>query len=473
VTGITSSTNFPTTAGASQTTNQGVVDAFVTKLNPAGSGLLYSTYLGGSDYDQALGIAVDVAGDAYVTGYTFSRNFPITAGAFQTTNPGTSYAFVTKLNPTGSGLLYSTYLGGEATFANAIAVDDAGDAYVTGRTYANFPTTVGAFQTTTQGSYDAFVTKLNPTGSGLLYSTYLGGTDYDVGNGIAVNAAGDAYVTGTTYSTDFPITAAAFQPTGSYDAFVTKLNPEGSGLLYSTYLGGSSYDYGNGIAADAAGNAYVTGYTYSPDFPTTAGAFQTTYHGSYDAFVSKLNPAGTGLFYSTYLGGSNTDAGQGIAVDAAGDAYVTGYTASTNFPTTAEAFQTTNQSSYDAFVTKLNPAGSDVLYSTYLGGSGNDFGYGIAVDAAGAAYVAGVTNSTNFPTTLGAFQTTNQGSYDAFVTKLAFSPTFAGTPGYSNCHGKSVAALAQQFGGIDAAAAALGYPSVQALQDAIRTFCRV
>src|SRR2546422_2333041 len=258
----------------------------------------------------------------------------------------------------------------------------------------------------------------------LFYSTYLGGSDYDLGYGIAVDAAGNAYITGETYSTNFPITAGAFQTVsrGSLNAFVTKFNPTGSGLFYSTYLGGSGDDHGQSIVVDATGNAYVGGNTTSIDFPTTPGAFQTWSGGAYDAFVTKLNPSGAALVYSTYLGGSDNDFGaQGIAVDAAGSAYVTGGTRSSDFPTTPGAFQTVLRGVQDAFVTKLNATGSALVYSTFLGGTECCFhqqGLGIAVDAAGNAYVTGPTTATDFPTTLGAFQTTSGGDKDAFATKL-------------------------------------------------------
>jgi hypothetical protein len=432
VTGYTASTNFPTTPGAFQTAYGGdTYNAFVTKLNPTGTALVYSTYLRGALLDEGYGIAVDAAGNAYVTGETSSKNFPTTAGAFQTTygSLGYSDAFVTKLNPTGTALVYSTYLGGTSNDrGSGIAVDAAGNAYVTGSTAsANFPTTAGAFQTSYGGNVNAFVTKLNPTGTALVYSTYLGGTGGDGGDGIAVDAAGNAYVTGSTQSANFPTTAGAYQSVGATGVtFVTKLNPTGTALVYSTYLGGTGGDYGDGIAVDAAGNAYVTGYTASTNFPTTPGAFQMSYGGgsggSYDAFVTKLNPTGTALVYSTYLGGAGDDRGSGIAVDAAGNAYVTGYTSSANFPITAGALQTSFGGNYDAFVTKLNPTGTALVYSTYLGGTGLDLDYGIAVDAAGNAYVTGYTFSTNFPTTAGAVQRTiGGGSYgDAFVAKFTF-----------------------------------------------------
>jgi len=427
VTGYTDSIDFPTTTGAFQTSSSDGVDAFVTKLNPTGTALVYSTYLGGSNYDRGFGIAVDTAGDAYVTGYTESTDFPTTSGAYQTSSSAPN-AFVTKLNPTGTALIYSTYLGGTGQDSGqGIAVDTAGDAYVTGYTEStDFPTTSGAFQTSnmsTRGGDNAFVTKLDPTGTALIYSTYLGGTNEDAGNGIAVDRVGNAYVTGYTESTDFPTTDGAFQTTyGSRfgAAFVTELNPTGTALVYSTYLGGTNEDAGNGIAVDTAGNAYVTGYTESTDFPTTTGAFRTTYGGGGDAFVTKLNPTGTALIYSTYLGGTGEDSSQGIALDTAGDAYVTGWTFSDDFPTTTGAFRTTYGGNLDAFVTKLNPTGTALIYSTYLGGTDYDNGQGIAVDTAGNAYVTGITSSSDFPTTDGAFQPSYDGGEDAFVAKFAF-----------------------------------------------------
>jgi hypothetical protein len=435
VIGTTESTDFPTTPGAFQTTSQGRGDAFITKLTPSGNALIYSTYLGGSisvrfsDFDTGSAIAVDTSGNAYVTGLAQTIDFPTTPGAFRTTLRGFFAAYVTKLNPDGNALVYSTYLssssGFDANGGSSITVDTSGNAYVTGVvSLGDFPTTPGAFQTTPLGGVDAFVTKLNPNGSNLIYSTYLGGSSSDSGSGIAVDTSGNAYVTGTTQSTDFSTTPGAFQTTlkGSGDAFVTKLNPAGSALIYSTYLGGSDSDNGNGIVVDTSGNAYVTGRAESTDFPTTPGAFQTTLKGSGDAFVTKLNPAGSDLIYSTYLGGSSSDNGSDIAIDTSDNAYVTGTTQSTDFPTTPGAFQTTLKGSGDAFVTKLNPAGSALVYSTYLGGSDSDNGTGIVVDASGNAYVTGVSESTDFPITPNAFQTALQGEENAFIAKLQTSP---------------------------------------------------
>lgn len=461
VTGSADSTNFPTTMGAFQPSGCG---AYVTKLNPTGSGLVYSTYIGNANCPGAPvgeAVAVDVAGNAYVTGQVNSSNFPTTAGAFQTSYGGNGDVFVTKLNPAGSGLVYSTYLGGNGgDIGRSIAVDAAGNAYVTGDTGSsaaqsgtNFPTTPGAFQPNIAGApgfqQDAFVTKLNPAGTGLLYSTYLGGSGIENSFGIAVDMGGNAYVTGVTGSTDFPTTGGAFQssPSGTPTAYVSKLNPLGTGLVYSTYLGGGTSsgpgllpDFGLAIAVDTAGNAFVTGGTSSAIFPTTPGAFQPSLAGCQDAFVTKLNPAGSGLVYSTYLGGNgcppgsgegfgaNADAGFGIAVDAGGNAYVTGSTNATDFPTTTDAFQPVNQGGFDAFVTKLNPTGSGLLYSSYLGGSNDDFAKGIGLDALPNpdAYLAGWTSSTNFLTTTGAFQTTYGGGiYDAFVAKITGFPATA------------------------------------------------
>jgi uncharacterized repeat protein (TIGR01451 family) len=379
--------------------------------------LVYSTYLGGSLYDEGIGIALDGAGSAYVTGNTQSIDFPIQSG-FQTAFQGGDYdVFVTKLTPSGSGLVYSTYLGGSGDdVGNGIAVDGSGSAYVTGETWSSDFPTQSAFQVF-QGRSDAFVTKLTPAGNALAYSTYLGGTDYDGANGIAVDAAGSAYVTGNTYSANFPMQSPYQSTFYGDDAFVTKLSPSGTTLVYSTYLGGTGFDQGNGIVVDALGSAYVTGSTASIDFPVLS-AYQPSFQGGQDAFVTKFSPSGAAVVYSTYLGGSDYDQGYGIALDGAGSAYVTGSTASTDFPTQPVAYQAIYPGgNYDAFVTKLTPAGNGLVYSTYLGGSNADVGYGIAVDGAGSAYVAGFSASADFPTQ-SPLQPALQGGSDAFVTKL-------------------------------------------------------
>jgi hypothetical protein len=322
-------------------------------------------------------------------------------------------------------LAYSTYLGGSGDEnGRGIVVDAAGNAYVTGRTSStNFPTG-NAPQATYGGATDAFVTKLNASGSALVYSTYLGGSGGDNSSGIVVDATGNAYVAGFTNSPNFP-TANAIQATyggGVNDTFVTKLNASGSALVYSTYLGGTDSDKGNGIAVDSSANAYVIGQTGSTNFPT-ANAFQATYGGGdFDGFVTKLNASGSALVYSTYLGGGNTDDGFAIAVDSSGNAYLTGDTSSTNFPK-ANALQATyGGGDSDAFVTKLNASGAALVYSTYLGGGGLEAGLDIALDSSANAYVTGSTGSTNFPIA-DAFQATNGGGgkIDAFMTKIGAS----------------------------------------------------
>ena len=433
VTGHTNSANFPTTAGALQSTIGGSADAFVVKLDSSGSTLVYSTYLGGGGSDAAFALGVDVLGNAYVAGGTGSADFPTTANAVFRTPVGDSDAFVTKLDASGSALVYSTYLGGtDVDSTGGIAVDAVGNAYVTGTTgSADFPTTAGAFQTGPSiglsphdpSRFDAFLTKLDATGSTLRYSTYLGGTSEDVGTDVAVDAVGNAYVTGITQSEDFPTTPAAFQGSGggfSDSAFVTKFNSTGSTLAYSTYLEGSHHDFATGIAVDGLGNAYVTGGTQSADFPTTPGAFQTTLGGDADSFIAKVDPTGSALAYSTYLGGSGQDWGDDITADTIGNAYLVGSTRSTDLPITPGVFQAEFRGGlFDTFVAKLGPAGSALIYSTYLGGSGTDFGGGIAIDAAANAYVAGFTGSSDFPVTAAAFQTAFGGDRDGFVAKIA------------------------------------------------------
>ncbi len=437
VTVFNSSTNFPTTAGVVQSANAGGFDAFVTKFKATGSSRVYSTYLGGTGDDAGFAIAVDSGGNAYVAGLTNSTNFPTSAGAFQAAFADVNDAFVTKLNSTGTALAYSTYFGGtDDDEAFGIAVDSTGNAYVTGNASSvDFPTTASAFQPATGGGFgEIFFSKIDPTIAGagsLVYSTYLGGGGDDEGFAIAVDSTGLAYVTGYTDSANFPTSAGVFQTAfqgGAHDAFVAKFDATKSGAasrVYSTYLGGSGGDdEGFGIAADSAGNAYVTGVTSSTTFPTTSGAFQTVLKGTSDAFVTKLNAAGTAPpAYSSYLGGG--DEGFGIAADSGGNAYVTGQTASTDFPTTSAAFQPAFGGVNDAFVTKLNAAGNALVYSTYLGGTGDDQGRGIAVDSGGAAYVTG-NATTGFTTTAGASQTTFGGGLDdAFVSKVVSNPDFS------------------------------------------------
>jgi len=380
------------------------------------------------------------------TGATIQSNFILKNNIFSFHGIPEKRKNIIVIDP----LVYSTYLGGSSgDYGRGLAVDTSGNVYIAGSTYStNFPTTSGAYQTSNPNNlYDAFVAKLNVTGTSILYSTYIGGTDNDFAYRIAIDLSGNVYIAGGSYSTDFPTTSGVYQTTnkGGADAFVTKLNPTGTSLLYSTYLGSSaSWEYGYRIAVDSTGNAYVTGNTQSPNFPTTLGTYQSVFKGGEDVFVTKLNSTGTALIFSTYIGGSGWDYGYGISVDPTGNVYITGNTSSSDFPTIIGAYQTTNNGNMDGFVVKLNSTGTTLLYSTYLGGSSNEYVEDIAVDPLGNAYITGEVESTDYPTTLGAYQTTNNGNFDVFISKvnttgtaLLFSSYLGGTDndnslGYGN-----------------------------------------
>lgn len=385
--------------------------------------LAYSTYLGGNGDDDGRAITVDAAGNAYVTGETWSTNFPL-ANPLQASYGGGQFdIYVAKLNPAGTALVYSTYIGGSGDDRGfSIAVDSTGSAYFTGRTDSlNFPT-ASAFQPTKRGSNDAYVAKLNPAGSALVYSTYLGGTDDDRGLGVVVDSSGNAYLTGIALSSNFP-TVNPLQPAkaGPEDAFVAKLNATGLALIYSTYLGGNGSEGGRSIALDSSGSVYVTGQTTSTNFPLM-NPFQANFGGQEDAFITKLNSMGSAFLYSTYLGGSGSDQGFALATDTTGNAYIVGTTSSYNFPTT-NSFQTTLGGLRDAFVTKFNSTGSALIYSTYLGGSGDEFGEAIAVDSTGHVFITGDTTSGNFPTVSPLQTCLAGGLWDAFVAKLSAAGT--------------------------------------------------
>lgn len=424
VTGDSERDSFPVTGGAFDTHYGGGSDAFVLKLNATGTALIYSTYLGGNGNDIGRAIAVDASGNAYVAVSTNSSDMPVTSGVFQPAPRGGAY--VAKLSADGKRLLLGTYFGGSGgESVQGIALDSGANVYLAGTTGStDFPTAGFPFDSTANGGNDVYVAKLNAALSTLSYSTYLGGSGDDVAIGLAVDANGIAYVTGNTTSTNFPATAGAFDTAanGNIDAFVARVNPNAqraASLIYSTYLGGSDIEYGRGIAADAAGNAYVTGYTQSLDFPVTAGAFDTSANGGIDVFVSKLNPAGSALVYSTFLGGVANDIGNAIAVDASGNAYIAGHTESSDFPVTPNtAVSSTKNVSSDVFVSKLDPNGAGLLYSTFLGGSWADRAFALALGAQGQMYVTGHTGSADFPTTPGAFDTTHNGVADVFVAKL-------------------------------------------------------
>jgi uncharacterized protein (TIGR03437 family) len=429
LTGETLSSNFPVTAGAFQKKHAGtpgtitgilgsnaVPDAFVVKLNPSGQ-IVYATYLGGAGADAGLGIAVDSAGSAYVVGSTSSLNFPVTAGAFQTRLAGNTDVFVAKLSPDGSTLVYATYLGGAGfDTAAAIAVDSSNNAYVGGLGSSDFPTTAGVYRTQGGG---AFAAKLNPAGAALVYSTFLGGDGSGITSGVAIDSAGNAYAAGSTSSTNFPTTPGAIRGmigAGNSAAFLVKLNPTGAAAIYSSILGGRGDTFGGSVAVDSQGNAYFAGSTDAADFPVTSGAYQKSVAGNSDVFVAKLNPAGSALVYGTLLGGSSTDRASGLAIDSAGNAFVSGSTFSTDFPVTADALPKRFAGSPclitggtpfgnpplvapcgDAFAAKLDSTGSTLAYSTYLSGSDAESATAVAIATSGAMYVAGSTRSNNFP----------------------------------------------------------------------------
>jgi hypothetical protein len=322
-------------------------------------------------------------------------------------------------------LVYSTYFGG-TTFENGdgIAVDASGNAFITGNTQSNnFPTTAGAYQLVLKGAGDAFVSKLNAAGTGLIYSTYLGGVNDEWGQSIAIDPSGCAYAVGNVNNVGFPTTAGAFQPVyagGGWDNFLVKLNVDGTGLAYATYLGGAGIDSNPRIAVDSGGYSYVTGQTSSNNFPTTAGAYQVMFGGGLDAYVTKFNTTGSALIYSTFLGKAVGDIGKGIKVDSSGCALVVGSTASNNFSVTSDAYQSIYGGGTDGFVTKFNSLGSDLVYSSYLGGAGSDVALDVALDSLNNAYVSGQTYSAVFPATPGAYQTMYSAAGDAFVSKFRF-----------------------------------------------------
>jgi hypothetical protein len=357
VTGYTADavTDFPVTTGSYCETHNGGNDVYVSKLNASGTALVYSTFLGGSGDDRGNSIVVDSSGSVYIAGQTSSTAFPTTTGAYDTSQNSGVDAFVTKLSADGTVLPYSTFLGGNGgDFGYGIAIDSSGSAYIAGQTSsANFPATPGVYDTSFNGAIDAFVTKLSEDGTSVTYSTFIGGSGQDIGYSIAVGSSGNAYVTGYTNSGAFPTTPGAFDEShnGSNDAFVFKLNADGTALLFSTFLGGTGADQGKGIVLDSAGNAYIIGTTTS-SFPTTTGAYDISFNGDNDAFVTQLHSKGGVLLYSTYLGGTGNDQGLGIALDSLGNAYITGI-ASSGFPFTAGAYDTSQNGNRDSFVAKL------------------------------------------------------------------------------------------------------------------------
>jgi Beta-propeller repeat len=425
IAGETSSVDFPT-QNALQSQVGGSYDAFVSKFDASGKHLVYSTYLGGSDYDHAVGIRVDGDGNTYVAGLTSSKDFPV-KNALQTSNAGGSDGFIARLNSTGSTLVFSTYLGGSGTDqVNALALGPDDSIYVAGFTSSSdFPTTPNAMQTKCDGGVqpfcigDGFVARLGASGQRLLYSTFVGGSSYDSAAGIAVDPQGNAYVAGQTSSSDFPV-RNAYQPTfgGIGDAFVVRLNAVGSKAIWATFLGGSNFDNGTDVAIDRRNNVYVAGITASTDFPLSH-AFQNSNHGGqFDGFVSKLNEQGSRLMYSTFVGGSGMDYPFRIAVSCDGQATIVGFTSSTDFPLQAPLQATYAGGNTDGFLLQLSLTGDRLRFSTYLGGTGDEYGYALSAGCDGRLWVGGSTSSTDFPL-MNPFQSTyGGGPFDAFLSAI-------------------------------------------------------
>ncbi len=412
--------------------------------------LVYSTFIGGGGIDEGANIAIDSDGNAYIVGITESADYPTTTGVYINSLGGYIDACITKLNSDGSNIIFSTFLGGgNFDGGTSIAIDNNRNIFVTGFTKsANFPSTANAYQKSiaSKDTEDVFVAKLNSDGSSLIYSTFIGGIELDIAKSIAIDSDGNAYVTGYTVSVDFPTTPGAFD-TGNGGIFVLKLNRSGSDLIYSTFLRGAGF--GSSISVDSKGYAYVAGTTFSKSFPTTPGAFNTKHNGYLMNFVTKLNQDGSGLVYSTFIGGNNPDGHISIVVDSNSNAYICGTTTSVYYPTTEGAYDRNNDGySSEIFVTKLNPEGSNLVYSTFIGGKENEFGWGLAIDKRGNAYVTGSVlfiDTTDFPITECSYKRSYGGAFDAFVavvnstgSDLLYS-TFIGGDGLANEYGLGIA----------------------------------
>lgn len=418
VSGQTTSTDFPT-AGTQRNLNLGGFDVFVSKFSATGRELLYSTYLGGNSNDRGFHLAVDTNGCAVVVGQTFSINYPISKPFQANYGGGERDGFISKLSPDGASLVFSSYVGGGGSDdLTCVAIDPSGNIYAGGDSSStNFPV-LKPLQAANRGNFDAVALKLTSEGVPV-YATYLGGSGpFDSAIGIAVNDAGEVFFTGYTSSPNFPLVAPIqFRFGGGYDAFVCKFNAEGSGLLYSTLLGGSADDVGRSLAIDAEGNAYVAGDTFSTNFPTVK-PIQTANAGRRDVFLAKVNPVGTALVFSTYFGGSGEELGA-LALDAAKNIYLVGLTTSTNLPQLHSMQPVFGGGTWDAFVAKINADGSNLAWSSYLGGDANDQGAAIAADRTGNIYIAGATASGNYPVA-NSFQTRSKGGgYDAFVARIS------------------------------------------------------
>ncbi len=421
IAGYTNSFSYPTTTGVYQTAKSGGYDVFVSKFNSDFSALFASTFIGGSSTDRAYALALDSSGNVYIAGFTNSTNYP-TINAYQVANNGNYDAFISKLSNDLSTLLSSTYIGSSSyDYAYGIALDSLDNVYITGYTNSiNYPTTVDVCQTVHSGGYDAFVSKFNNDLSVLSSSTFIGGSGSDNVFKIALNSSGNLYITGYTDSSDYPITTNAYQSErkGLTDVFVSQLTNDLKVLSSSTYVGGSNNDRAYAFAFDSSGNVYITGETYSSDYPITIDTYQSGNNGGYDAFVSKLSDNLSTLLASTFVGGSNYDYAYGIALNSENNVYITGKTLSANYPTTDMAYETEFNGSSDVFVSKFNSDLSVLSASTFIGGTNDEEARAIIIDSSDNIYATGFTNSSDYPTISGAYQINNSGTYDTFVCKF-------------------------------------------------------
>jgi len=421
IAGYTNSFSYPTTTGVYQTAKSGGYDVFVSKFNSDLSVLSASTFIGGSSTDRAYAIALDSSCNVYIAGYTNSTNYPIN-NAYQAANNGNYDVFISKLSNNLSTLLSSTYVGSSSyDYAYGIALDSLDNVYITGYTNSiNYPTTVDVYQTVNNGGYDAFVSKFNNDLSVLSASTFIGGSGSDNALKIALNSSGNLYITGYTDSSDYPVTANAYQSErkGLTDVFVSKLTNDLKVLSSSTYVGGSNYDRAYAFTFDSSNNVYITGETYSSDYPTTIGVYQPGNNGGYDAFVSKISDDLSTLLASTFAGGSSHDYAYGIALNSENNVYITGKTLSADYPTTDMAYETEFNGSSDVFVSKFNGDLSTLSASTFIGGTSDEEAHGIAIDSSDTIYAIGFTNSSDYPITNRAYQINNSGTCDTFVCKF-------------------------------------------------------
>lgn len=429
VTGFTKSSDFPNTTGVYDETFNGMEDIFVFKLNPTGKTLVYSTFIGGNESERGNSIAVDSFGNVFVTGSTYSSDFPVTGNAYDQIYNGSADVYILKLNQTGKKLVYSTLIGDSGLdYSYGLAIDSLGHAYITGNTSSsNFPTTNGSYDRTFGGVFDVFVTKVNASGDDLIYSTFIGGSNEDVGFEIDIDVMGNVYITGYTIKSgplSYPTTPGAYDTIGNsnQEVIVSKINSTGDKLMYSTVVAGGNNEAGISIEVDHKGYIYVVGYTTSTGFPTTPDVYQSTYKGtssSNEGFILKLNISFDDLIFSSFLGDTGSEYILDIKVNTSGIMYVVGLTDSQNFPVTQFAEnKTIGGGGYDAFVTIIISSCKDLIYSSFIGGSGFDAGYGIAIRGDMEVYVAGITGSNNFPTTVNAFSRKLKGNYDGFVYKL-------------------------------------------------------